>query len=492
VPAAELLAGLAGPLAFGAAGWAITALLPSLRALRPGHRLGLAYLLGVAWTAGVLYALSHLAGVPLRRPWVLGVVLTPVLALVLVAGVRALTPWPPLPQQRERGNASARGRWRPTGLALGVALVAGAVSLAVIAEAFTGPLDDWDGRMTWAAQGRWVRAAGTVDAPVLREGRWFVTHPRYPLLLPVAQGAALELTRAPAGSEAFRPLYACFYPAFLLVLHGEARRRAGRRAALLVVLAFVLCPFPAFVKDGGAAGAYSDLPLAAFWGAGTALLLRSRNLATAAAAGLLLAAAVLTKNEGTVLALATLAIALASTARSVSPRGQRFFRAVGATVVVALALGLLASWRAGIPNRFDEAYLERSAWRDVDPAALARLADIAPRLLADTFWQVDGTAAWGLLAWALPLLWLAGRRALWRRGGLPLLLLVLAPLALGLAAYASNPHRVQLAAVTWNRFLLQAALPALLAAAVALRGVLDQSLPLRSGRIRKTRSAPSS
>lgn len=474
---AELLSGLAGPVAFGAAGWAITGLLPGLR-LRSGHRLGFAYLLGVAWTAGMLYALSHFASVPLRRPAVLAVVAVPLLAWA----VRAVVAWRGrrrrLPgEAREPGRG--RGRRRDF-LALAVVLVAGAISLAVLAESLTAPLLDWDGRMTWASQARWVRAAGTVDAPVLLEKRWAVIHPRYPLLMPVAQVAALELVRAPVESQAFRPLYALFFPALLLVLWGEARLRAGRRAALIAVLALALAPFPAWNVQGGAASAFSDLPLAAFWGASVALLLRLRpfsgrnGMSHGVAAALLMAAAVLTKNEGWALAPAAVALALVVAAwRGGLQRRRRLAAAGLAALGVGLALALLLSWRSLVPNRFDEAYVERAAWRDLGPAAWGNLVEVAPLLFRHTF----GLESWGLLFWAAPLVLVAGARGLLRRGGLPLLLAALGPLALGLAAYASNPHRVRLAEVTWSRFLLQAAVPGLLALALALRGLLPSARP---------------
>src|SRR6476661_2344893 len=57
--AVEALAGVAGVALFAAPGAGFAELLPAVRTLRPSYRLGLAYLLGVAWTAGVLYALSH-------------------------------------------------------------------------------------------------------------------------------------------------------------------------------------------------------------------------------------------------------------------------------------------------------------------------------------------------------------------------------------------------------------------------------------------------
>ena len=78
--AAEALAGLAGAALFAAPGAGLAELLPAVRALRPCRRLAYAWLLGVAWTAGMLYALSHFLAVPLRPPAILAVAGAPALA----------------------------------------------------------------------------------------------------------------------------------------------------------------------------------------------------------------------------------------------------------------------------------------------------------------------------------------------------------------------------------------------------------------------------
>ena len=192
---------------------------------------------------------------------------------------------------------SRTARPRPRLLTAAAAAVAAAISLAVFCEALSDPIRDWDGRMSWSAQARYVRAAGTVDAPVLRDRRWFVTHPRYPLLLPLAQVAALS-SAGPARRRRRRAAYAAFFPVFLLLVHDGARRWAGRRAAALAVLAAALVPFPAFSPEGGEHG-HSGLPLACFYGAALLLLLRAPlRPSHGIAAGLLLAAAALANRKG--------------------------------------------------------------------------------------------------------------------------------------------------------------------------------------------------
>ncbi|MEA2694796.1 MAG: hypothetical protein QOJ16_4183, partial [Acidobacteriota bacterium] len=153
---AELAAGLGGVALFAAAGAGLVELL-GLRRLGLGPRLGYAYLLGVAWVAGGLYAGSHLFELPLNRTSTLALAALPGLAGLASYALRA---W--------RGRARPpRVRSRPP-LAVVLAVAVGTVvTLGLLAEALGNPLTDWDGRMTWASQARYLRAAGTVDAPVL-------------------------------------------------------------------------------------------------------------------------------------------------------------------------------------------------------------------------------------------------------------------------------------------------------------------------------------
>ena len=152
--------------------------------------------------------------------------------------------------------------------------------------------------MTWCAAARWVRADRSVTPRALRDPRVFVSHPRYPLLMPLAQVAVQETFDAGDDRRAIKPLYAAFFPALLLVLFDVARRHAGtcaraRRRRARRRARSRLTDF------GGADGAYSDVPLGAFFGGGFLLLLgRYARGRRQLAAAILLGAAVLTKNEG--------------------------------------------------------------------------------------------------------------------------------------------------------------------------------------------------
>ena len=432
--AVELAGGLGDVAFFALPGLGLAELTPALRRLPLPRRL--AYVASCSFMvtiAGGLYALSHFLGVPLRPPAVWSAALAPALAGLahrLTHRLRASSP--------RRGHAASPARKPPMerlgfAVTIACAAVVALVCLGVLADAVANPVKDWDGRMTWCAQARYIRAAGSVDAEVLRDGRWFITHPQYPLLLPVAQVAAQEAFAADRDSHAFRALYAAFFAALLLIVYDGARRWAGRLPAALVVLIAALVPF--FTNgEGGATTTYSDLPLACFYGAALILLLARRaRVADALAAGLLLAAAVLTKNEGVPLAAAALVLGAAAPGRGRrlpggplrrwrigagpqlgpgerrlpggllsrwrirarrppsqgkrrlpggflrgwidSPRRRRRLRRLAAATVPALlALGLLVAWRSAIPNREDEGYLGFVRLPDLWPALFTRVA----------------------------------------------------------------------------------------------------------------------
>src|SRR3954454_6838932 len=232
---AEVLTGaLAAVSLFLGAGLGLTLCLPGFAKTGLAGRLGFAWLLGVAWIGLFLSAASLFVHIPLDVPLVFLAAFLP-LAVGLAAAVRLLV------LRRWRAPRTVR---RPL-WTLALSLLAVLVSTAVLADALTHPLEDWDGRMTWTAQAMFVRDAGTVDAEVLRFPKSFVSHPRYPLLMPLAQIAALEV----AGSDderIVRVLYAMFFPALVLLVLEAGRRWAGSREALLAALAPLTVPWIPF------------------------------------------------------------------------------------------------------------------------------------------------------------------------------------------------------------------------------------------------------
>jgi hypothetical protein len=459
---ADLAGGLGAVALFAVPGYGLTELFPTLRRQPLARRAAYGYLLGVAAVAGGLYALSHLCGVALRPPAVWAVAAAPAIA-GLAAGLLRRRRDPP------RVYRSLGGP-----LAAACALVAALICLGVFAEAATNPPQDWDGRMTWCTQARYIRAAGTVDAGVLLDERWYVSHPQYPLLLPVAQVAAQEAFGADPDALLPRAVYAAFLPALLLVVYDVTRRAAGRTAGALAALAAAATPF-LLRGEGGAESAYSDLPLACFYGAALVLLLGPRPRAESGlAAGLLLGAAVLTKNEGTPLACLALALGwrAARPAGAADAADRRSARAgagrlAAAAAPVVLALALLASWRAGIPNREDESYPDLVHTASLWPGIVTNAAAFVPVMLD----KMNRFRHWAGLWWLAPAALLAGRRVLRHPRLRRYLVAAAGPPAIAWAAYSIHPRPAFLAAVTWERFLLQAAVPLIIVLACALAEV---------------------
>lgn len=466
-----VLESLGGVALFLAAGLGISELVPAVRTLPWPRRFAWAYLFGLAAVGGALYALSHLLDVPLRRP-----------AVLWTAGLLFLTGLPGwILRRRSRPGLRQPGPRRP-GLSgwfqRAAAALLAFICLGLLADAVSDPVTGWDARMHWAMQAQWIRDEGTVDSEVLLRKNLYVNHPRYPLLMPIAQAAVQETFAMPQDVHAFRALYTTLFAAFLLLLYDGARRWAGRLPALLAGLAAAGVPALTFWEDAGAASAYSDFPLAVFFGAGLLLLLRGRrSLGDALGAGLLLAGAAMIKNEGMLLAFFALgAAALLLLRRRVrQPRpAMQLFRLGAAAVLIALALGLIASWRADIPNRQDERYEVLVKEREIWPAVVTRI----PMIATLTATQMIKLEHWTLFWLAVPVALWAGRRG-WggRRRALALALAAgaAAPLAVAWAAYSVHPGPETLIPVTWTRFLVQGSFPLFLLLSLCLRDLLRRS-----------------
>ncbi len=468
----DLSAGLAAAALFVLAGWGWIAGMTRLRRLPLGARLGWCYLVGLAWVSAASFALSQGGLAALRLSWIVGLAALPA------------TVWALARRWRRRASAAivARSSSGPRTaqrrlLVWACATIVTAASAGVAARMATEPLADWDGRMTWAPAARWICAEGSVEPTVLTEKRWWVSHPDYPPLLPVADCVAIALASGREGGEPYRLLYALQLPALLAVTWTAAARWAGRRAAWLAAAIVALAPFPVWNPDGGATGAYSDLGLAALFGGGLVLLAGTRRLSEGLLGGLLLAAAAMTKNEGAWLAagaLAACALTALFGARSKRHGTRRPWLA--AALLVGVALLLLHGWTARIPPRGDESYAVLLRQQNL-AGAMAGLWRAAPAALR----QMASPSSWSLLWWVAPLLLLLGHRGWMRRRYAALLVGAALPLALGAAAYALHPGPERLVAVTWNRFLVQALVPAAILLALALRSALRREAPARGG-----------
>lgn len=469
----RLVASFGGISLFLLAGEGLVQFFPTLRRRHFPVRLAYAYLLGVVSVSGSLWALSHFMGLPLQRN-----VIIPVILFLFVAGL--------VVRFRRHLNADEANQALPStfpssgrlAFILATVVIAGFLTCGLFADAVTNAITDFDGQMTWDTAARYVRAERTVDAKILREKKWYINHPQYPLLLPLTQVVIQEVFGTTDDERIPRLPYATFYPVFLILLFDEAKHFTNRSAAALATLTATLVPLFAFEVDGGAAGTFSDFPLACFLGFGLLLLLRKDATPSAGVpAGILLGGAVLTKNEGIPLAIIVFVIAFISAGRKVSRlirlKRPKFSNPAIAILlagtVITAALLLLFSWRSGIVNREDENYL---APRSIT-LAIAATTHRLPLIVKPIFHEMGDSKAWAGFCWISFFVLAAGWRVIRRHMARSLLAAIVGAISVYLIAYGITPWPPEvLVHPTWNRFLTQLAVPYFVLFAMALQQIL--------------------
>ncbi len=466
-----------------AAGLGLEALLPRPLERSWWSRAGYAYLLGIAWMGWAVWATSFWVGAGVDRT-----LFRIVLALPCAAGLLAILArrgrLGGLGKRGKEGRGASRGQW-PLRV-VGIGLVA--VSLALLASASLDPVTDFDGRMTWGTQAKYLQAAHSVLPRELRDARFYVIHPRYPILMPLAQVAMSDLAGVPLSGRGVRALYALFVAALAAAVAPALVRAGGRRGAAIALALLFLAPVVLWNRDAGASGTYSDLPLAAFLGAGFCALLHPRARREAwrgLVAGLLLAAALGSKNEGLLLAPAAVAIATwLAPRRAVAPRTRRAAAAALAMALVVAAAATLFAWRAEIPNRNDEGYFERLSL----PTLVTGFATRLPTVFGTIARHTVAWNEWGALFWILPLVLVVGRRGLRGRAASAAGWLIAVESVLVLAAYSMAPN-LAVVDVTWNRFLIQMLVPLALLLAGGIRSSWVGAGPWKLGGSRRAQRA---
>jgi hypothetical protein len=408
----------------------------ALRAKQPrgiASRLGLWFLLGVGANGTILFVLGILHA-PLARLAYGSIPFAAVIAIII--GWRSLA----IDGTHEAG-------------AMLPAILLGLPLVAWLCMAIVLPVRDYDGRATWLPKARAIVLEHSIDGPYFQGLRGLNLHNHYPLLLPLDAASVMHFSGS-TDSEVARWLYvlipsAMFLAAYELVagVFGSAGAYALAAGAWLPIFAEI---------DGGALAAYSDCAVAAFTGMAVLYAMRAASDPSAARlVGAALGFAVLTKNEGVVIAVAVIcSLAIAGRGRGV--------------LIVALpplvAVLLLLYWRQLIPAAYDEQYavLVRDLphmWRRAPAAAHAFVAHAADMSVWAWFWPA---AALGAIATLL-------RDA--RKYAVPLLTVVLTLGAYVMALTVTSWDITELASVASNRLLLHVLMPACCLVAGALRAV---------------------
>ena len=169
-----------------------------------------------------------------------------------------------------------------------------------------GPFAGWDERAIYGLKARILYHEGSVRGEAFTDTGYLHFQARYPLLVPLLE-AALFTLRGSIDDRFLKLLFLLFSLGLALVVAGEARRLHGQRAGSLWALLFLATPMLIGPAEGNGTSAYADLPFAAFVTAATVLLGRSLerpDTPRTLLAGLLLGAALATKQEGVIWAVA--------------------------------------------------------------------------------------------------------------------------------------------------------------------------------------------
>jgi hypothetical protein len=344
--------------------------LPLLGAARSWRELasrsGLAYLCGLAIVGGLS---AQLALIRFSFGWIALVLLASV--LVLVGGSRLV--------------GTELPRWqRPEWLSVAGALAVAGV-LAEYSRAFAvAPLDRYDAWALWTLKGHVLYAFGWADPVVFAGSSYRILHMEYPLLLPSLEAIDFRAMGA-FDTRLIHLQFLLMLVAALAAWAAVVRDLVPSSLLWASLLAFVLAPsmFDQLLS------AYADLPLALFFAGGAAAAARwlvTNERWALSVAALFFAAALLTKNEGSLFVLAAfLGLAFAA------PHRWRALAAVAAVEILAIL-----PWRV-----FTKIYNLRGAdFRLSDSFDFGRVASrigLGPRAFATLGQQMIDPRQWGFL-----------------------------------------------------------------------------------------------
>jgi len=352
--------------------------------------------------------------------------------------------------------------------------IAVAVAL-VFAQAVTAPLTQWDPRAIWAFKAKVLHDTGTVRTEHFRDPDRVHPHPRYPLLVPLAQASLWQWTGR-VDERPIKLLSPLFLTAWVLVLTGMLRAHTGRTGALLLGALAVWAPMLC-IHEWGARSAHADVALAFFHTASALLLLRwltTGDARSAALAGVAAALGIFTKNEG----LALWAIHLVCAAVAVL-RTRHRHRMAGWLLFAAIPVWTSIPWlvvRASLPAVSDENYLARLLAGDL-ATHLDHLPAVAIAVAREMVLRVD---RWSVIWIGLALLVVADLRRACRPGPAMLLGAMACYLATVVVLYSVSPWEdvsVHMA-VSLPRVLLPILGPAVAVMALLLGGRGDRSTEL--------------
>lgn len=229
----------------------------------------------------------------------------------------------------------------------------GTVVLMLVASSVAfEPFSGWDERAIYGLKARILYHEGSVRGEAFIDQDIVHSQARYPLLVPVLEASMLAI-KGSLDDRDLKLLFVLFGFSVVMVVTEEARRVGGARAGALWGFLLITTPFVIGPADRGMSG-YADLPLAAFVTAAAVLLGRSLDrpdVGGTLLSGLLLGAALMTKQEGAIWALAlAFGFLMAGWLRTPSRTTVLAREAAAVAVPALLFLGVSEAARRWIPS----------------------------------------------------------------------------------------------------------------------------------------------
>ncbi len=215
-----------------------------------------------------------------------------------------LAAWPGQTYIRRGGAARFFGFDLVRGLPMWARIVALILLLLAVSVAFE-PLAGWDERAIYGLKARILYHEGSVRVEAFTDKDIVHSQARYPLLIPLLE-ASLFAVKGSLDGVFLKLLFALFAVSLVMIVTDEASRLDGARAGALWGLLLLTTPFVIGPTEGRGISAYADLPFAAFATGAVVMLGRAfdRPGLSGTMSGLLLGAAIMTKQEGAIWALA--------------------------------------------------------------------------------------------------------------------------------------------------------------------------------------------
>ena len=317
----------------------------------PLDRFAFSFLLGMAVNGITLFVLG-VAGVTIGTGAIVSVFAVALLVTVI-------------PARRASGRAAPGYPLLPTVLLF-------IPFIAIAADAMWVPLRDYDGRGFWILKAKAIAHEEKIDGPFFQGTTSVNLHSEYPLLMPL-NAATLMRAFTDDDDRRIRWLYALSALSLCLVVRSIVRAHSGAAAGAWCAAVLPWLPQISTELEGGALSASSDIPLAALVAAAFASVMRS-DAGSKRDTGIWLAALVLIKSEGALIAMIIAVVAIAMRLRQRRVSFVRFLcMLLAPPAIAALLLGV---WRARIPFEHGKDYgiLIRtlpSKWTAIPDAAAA-------------------------------------------------------------------------------------------------------------------------